>query len=319
MNDDTPLHIIAMLHYYNATHDMPWISDRIATVKKIADYLLSQRDGQGLVFCNAGGVDMFGITSWRNIIPAYTLDGAVTEINAESVFALRAAARLCEVCGDTGEAARYSHEADALRAAMMTYLFSADTQAFVLNYDQHGNYQDNFTADEVFPVLFDVADPAQRRAILRRLCEDDFSTPVGLRTISSADSWYAPSHGFGLLGGIWPDLTLWFVAALARNGMHSEAAQRLAVLAETMESGTPRNTVPGQFAEWYDGGSLVNRGMYLSPWTGAKYLWAVAETIGGFDGYRLDDTAEISPALPDGWKWSAAARVRRHGEKHVPS
>ena len=27
---------------------------------------------------------MFGITSWRNIIPYYTLDGAVTEINAEA-------------------------------------------------------------------------------------------------------------------------------------------------------------------------------------------------------------------------------------------
>lgn len=313
INDDTPLHLIAMLHYYNATHDRQWIVDRIDLVKRIADYLLTQRDARGLVFCTAGGVDMFGITSWRNIIPAYTLDGAVTEINAEAVFALKAAARLCVVCDDAISAQKYTEEAEALRKAMMAFLFNADTQAFVLNYDQHGNYQDNFTADEVFPVLFEIADPAQCRSILRRLCENDFSTPVGLRTISSADSWYAPSHGFGLLGGIWPDLTLWFAVALARNGMHSEATHWLQVLAETMESGTPRNTVPGQFAEWYDGGSLVNRGMYLSPWTGAKYLWAVAETIGGFDGYRLNDNAELYPTIPDGWKWTITSRVQRHG------
>jgi hypothetical protein len=315
INDDTPLHLIAMLHYYNSTHDTMWILERITLIKRIADYMLSQRDAQGLIFCRAGGVDMFGITSWRNIIPSYTLDGAVTEINAEAVFALRAAARLCEVAGDEANAEHYKYEADALREAMIASLFSADTQAFVLNYDQHGNYQDNFTADEVFPVLYEIADAAQRRSILARLCEDDFSTPVGLRTISSADSWYAPSHGFGLLGGIWPDLTLWFVTALARNGMHREAVKRLTLLAETMEAGTSRNTVPGQFAEWYDGGSLVNRGMYLSPWTGAKYLWAVAETIGGFDGYRLDGDTALRPALPDGWRWSAAANVRMHGKR----
>ncbi len=109
----------------------------------------------------------------------------------------------------------------------MQYLFNDDTGAFVLNYDQEQNYQDNFTADEVFPVLFNVAEAPERRKILDRLCEPDFITPVGLRTISTADSWYFPSHGFGLLGGVWPDLTLWFVMCLARNG-NTDAAVALA-------------------------------------------------------------------------------------------
>jgi len=169
---------------------------------------------------------------------------------------------------------------------MLAKLFNADTSAFVLNYDQDGNYQDNFTADEVFPVLFDVADETTRKAILKRLLEPDFITPVGLRTISTADSWYFPSHGFGLLGGVWPDLTLWFAVALARNGAYRHAVHFLEVIYASMEAGTARNTVPGQFGEWFDGGSLTNRGMYLSPWTGAKYLWAVAETVCGIDGYR---------------------------------
>ncbi len=68
-------------------------------------------------------------------------------------------------------------------------------------------------------MLFGVAGPQERRAILSRLNEADFVTPVGLRTISTADAWYFPSYGFGLLGGVWPDLTLWFAVALARNGM----------------------------------------------------------------------------------------------------
>jgi len=67
----------------------------------LADYMMTQTDDQGLLFCKAKGVDMYGISSWRNIIPSYTLDGAVTEINAEGVFALEAAAMLCAVAGDS--------------------------------------------------------------------------------------------------------------------------------------------------------------------------------------------------------------------------
>ena len=309
INDDTPLHLIAMLHHYNATLDDEWVRERFHLICRIADYMLSQRDKNGLLFCRAGGVDMFGISSWRNIIPYYTLDGAVTEINAEGVFALEAAAMLAAVVGDNTRWRTYSDEAEAMRRAMMQHLFNSDTGAFVLNYDQDQNYQDNFTADEVFPVLFGVAGRDDRKRILERLCEADFTTPVGLRTISTADSWYFPSHGFGLLGGVWPDLTLWFAVALAQNGFTDKAVHWLSAIAQSMEAGSERNTVPGEFGEWFDGGSLTNRGMYLSPWTGAKYLWAVAETIGGLDGYRTSGRPHLVPIRPQGWRWMAAARV----------
>ncbi|MHB8153417.1 MAG: amylo-alpha-1,6-glucosidase [Bacillati bacterium] len=315
INDDTPLHLIAMLHHYNATLDAQWLSDRIELVRKITDYMLSQRDENGLLFCNAKGVDLYGISSWRNIIPDYTLDGAVTEINAEGVFALEAAAMMCAVVGDNEHWQRYAREAQSLRDAMMRYLYDADTGGFVLNYDQDQNYQDNFTADEVFPVLFNVADADQRRSILRRLCEADFVTPVGLRTISTADAWYFPSFGYGLLGGIWPDLTLWCVVALARNGMMERAVAFLESIYAAMEAGSSRNTVPGEFAEWFDGGSFTNRGMYLSPWTGAKYLWAVAETVGGLDGYRTSGRPHLAPLAPPGWRWCAGGRVHWGGRR----
>jgi hypothetical protein len=316
VNDDTPLHIIAILHHYNATLDDEWLRGVFPLVLRIADYMLAQRDPNGLLFCRAGGLDMFGITSWRNIIPLYNLDGAVTEINAEAYFALEATARLAAIVDDRAAWQRYSEAASALREAMLSKLFNEDASAFVLNYDTDGNYQDNFTADEVFPVLFDVAAPPVRKAILRRLLETDFTTPVGLRTISTADAWYFPSHGFGLLGGVWPDLTLWFAVALARNGATREATHWLERVYEAMEGGVARNTVPGQFGEWFDGGSLTNRGMYLSPWTGAKYLWAVAETVCGLDGYRTSGRLHLTPLLPTEWMWTAAVRVHWGGRRH---
>ncbi|MDP6108180.1 MAG: hypothetical protein QGI33_07085, partial [Candidatus Brocadiia bacterium] len=41
------------------------------------------------------------------------------------------------------------------------------------------------------------------------------------------------------------------------------------------------NTVPGQFSEWFDGESLVNRGMRLSPWEPPRFLWAAIEGVCG--------------------------------------
>ncbi len=327
VNDDSPLHLIAILHHYNATLDDEWVRGLLPVVVKVADYLLAQRDANGLVFCKASGVDMYGITSWRNIIPQYTLDGAVTEINAESVFALEAAAMLSAVCGDGEHWATYSAAAAELRARMLEHLYDPVSNAFALNYDAAGNYQDNFTADEVFPVLFEVAERETRRAILKRLMEADFRHAG--RAAHDLDGGYVvlPSHGFGLLGGVWPDLTLWFVFALSRNGFVDEATRWLERIYATME-GSPRNTVPGEFAEWFDGGSLTNRGMYMSPWTGAKYLWAVAETVCGLDGYRTSGRPYLHPRMPADWKWAAGVsralgaagvyvRRRRDAQDHL--
>jgi hypothetical protein len=94
-----------------------------------------------------------------------------------------------------------------------------------------------------------------------------------------------------------------------------ESVHFLQIVYKAMEGGSPRNTVPGEFGEWFDGGSLSNRGMYLSPWTGAKYLWAVAETVGGLNGYRTSGRPHLSPLRPQGWQWVAAARVHWGGQR----
>ena len=46
VNDDTPLHLIAILHHYNATLDDAWVKGILPSIVRVADYLLSQRDAQ---------------------------------------------------------------------------------------------------------------------------------------------------------------------------------------------------------------------------------------------------------------------------------
>ena len=243
---------------------------------------------------------MYGISSWRNIIPYYTLDGAVTEINAEARLRARGggdAVRRRRRQRSLGELQR--RRPQRMRDAMMEYLFNDDTGAFVLNYDQDGNYQDNFTADEVFPVLFGVADPA---AAAR-----DPAAPAGGGFRDAGRAAHDLDRRCVVLSLVRiriarrhlarPDVVVRGRARAQRHDRRSGALPRSSTYA-AMEGGSPRNTVPGEFAEWFDGGSLSNRGMYLSPWTGAKYLWAVAETVGGLDGYRTSGRPHLAPLRP---------------------
>jgi len=158
---------------------------------------------------------------------------------------------------------------------------TADTSAFVLNYDQDGNYQDNFTADEIFPVLFDVADEPTRKAI----------SSVARGRLRHA---VRPAHDLDRRQLVLPLARLRaagpgvarpdpLVRGHAGRATACTAARSISSRRSTSrwKPARPATTVPGQFGEWFDGGSLTNRGMYLSPWTGAKYLWAVPRPCAG--------------------------------------
>ena len=316
INDDTPLHLIAMLHHYNATLDDEWVRQHIALVVKLTDYMLTQRDDHGLVVCRAKGVDLYGISSWRNIIPYYTLDGAVTEINAEAVFALEAAAMLCAVVGDTRSLGKYSAEAQRMREAMMDYLFNDDTGAFVLNYDQDGNYQDNFTADEVFPVLFGIADTSSSASRYSRAAGGRFRNAGrtahdlnGRRVVLSlVRIRVARRHLAG------SDAVV--RVALARNGMTDEAVRFLTMTYAAMEGGSPRNTVPGRVRR------MVRRRIVEQSRNVSLAVDRRKVSVGGRrNGRRFERLShQRPPALwrrlrPKGWQWVAAARVHWGGRR----
>jgi hypothetical protein len=44
-------------------------------------------------------------------------------------------------------------------------------------------------------------------------------------------------------------------------------------------------------------------------------LWAVAETVGGLDGYRTSGRPHLAPLRPKDWEWVAAARVHWGGRR----
>jgi len=315
INDDTPLFIVAINHHFRATGDLEWLRTVYPNVARAARYIIKQIDNRGLVFCSAKDPrgNLWAIASWRNIIPNYSINGAVTEINSECSCALRQAAELARVLDSSDqEAERFEQAAQQIRSAMDQYLINPDNGLYYLNIDADGKVHSDVTGDEIFPVIFNVCSEETARRIVRRLLLSDFWTTAGLRTASFADPRYHPSAYAGLIGGVWPGLTWWFAFAAARAN-HPEYIVKALRSSFEHYAASPRvfNTVPGQFSEWFDGETLTNRGMRLSPWEPPRFLWAAVE---GVCGLKLaSGKTHISPLIPPDWKWVGLRRLSYHG------
>lgn len=69
--------------------------------------------------------------------------------------------------------------------------------------------------------------------------------------------------------------------------------------------------MPGQFSEWFDGESLANRGMRLSPWEPPRFFWAAVEGVCGL--VLTPGLPKINPLMPADWSWVALRSVPYQG------
>jgi glycogen debranching enzyme len=325
INDNTPLYIFAVDHHYRVTCDDGWLTRAYPHVARAAHYILSQLDTSlpqgtapfrlGLVFCTARGEGVAGIAGWRNILDGRNISGAVTEVNAECYGALRAAARLARDMGQWADADAFHHAAEALRAAINTHLLNPETGMYYLTIDPDGRPHPDVTADELFPVMFGVAPEEVALRIVSRLHAADFWTDAGIRTVSRLALDYSPDRRYGLTGGVWPGVTWWL--AIAAGYFYPELMVRAlrASFDHFARDPLATHTIPGQFAEWFDGESLINRGARLSPWEPPRFLWAAIEGICGLT--PLGNGLRARPLLPGEWQWLGLRRFPFHQREHA--
>lgn len=312
INDDTPLLVIALWHHYCVTGDRAFLQRVWPNAKRCVEYILSQRDERGLVWCTADGQADWGIIGWRNVIKDYRLAGATTEANSECYAAIDTAAKIARTLGDAADAQRYAREAVALRAAINEHLLDKERKLYYLNIDMHGRKRTDVTGDLVFPVLFGVAETEVAKSIISRLSAQDFWTDAGMRTLPRNAINYSPTNGDGLFGGIWSGPTFWFACAASAFNQDFMAYALSASYEHYASDPLRNNTVPGQFCEWLHGETLTNQGMMLSPWFAPKYIWAAMEGAAGLN--IAAETPSLHPCLPSTWNWIAARNVCVRGK-----
>ncbi len=313
INDDTPLYMLAVNHHFRATGDADWLTTTYPAVARAARYIISQIDDRDLVFCSADDPrgDVWAIAGWRNIVSGYNISGAVTEINAECVAALRAAAHLADAVGHDDDREEFAAASARIRDAMDAHLINPKNGLYYLNIDVDGTARTDVTGDEIFPVIMRACSEETAFRIISRLNSPDFWTPAGLRTVSRIDPRFDPAAHSGLMGGVWPGLTWWYAFGAARYHPHSMVRALRSSFEHYGVDPQRYNTVPGQFSEWFDGESLANRGMRLSPWEPPRFLWAAVEGVCGL--VLLPGQPRVNPLMPADWNWVALRDVPYHG------
>jgi glycogen debranching enzyme len=289
-SDNTPLYLWAVVHHWHQYGEAGFRTAYLESARRAADHLIEETGPDGLIVTRAAGTGPRGTTSWRNIIDGYVLAGEVTEINALSAMALRMAGEF------TGEA-KYGKAGDRMADAVEDRLWTGECYRLTRT---DGKPNDQVTGDAVFPLICGVAGPAHARKVLERLGQGDFWTPRGMRTIPNSDPGYHPNRDWGLLGGSWPNLTLWYAAAVARQDPDLALKALEIVARPVVEAQDPAmNVNHTEFPEWFDGDSGVSRGMRLSPWVAPTFVWAVLEGLMGlaWSGGR----ASFAPVWPSGW------------------
>ncbi len=314
INDDTPLIVGAVHHHFAVTRDRNTLERLWPMTRNALDWILDQMD-DGMVFSNSREANVWGISGWRNIIPQGQISGWVTEINAECVYALRLGAHIARLMGEEENATRYAEASEALKTAVNTRLVSEKTGLYLLNIDPEGEKHHDLTGDQIFPVLFGVADEQHRRKVLDLLYTPEFWTQFGVRTVGKHQDEYDPDYGIQLLGGVWPNLTAW-VGFSGKSYSPRRLVSALRNIWRISEVDNPRayyNVVPGLFPERLSGDSFKSRGMAMSPWMPPTYIWLVYEGLLGFEPTL--EGLRINPHVPDDWSWVGARDVPVMGGK----
>ncbi len=312
VNDNTPLLVLALWHHYNATGDRAFLERVYPAALKAGRFLLAQRNDQGLVWCTSTKTQDWGIVGWRNVIENYRLSGATTELNSECYAALGTVAHMARVLERHAESAEFVRHASDLKAAINQHLYNPANGLYYLNIEVDGQPRSDVTCDLVFPVMFGVADDDTAARIVSRLSGEDFWTDAGLRTVPRDAPQYGPTHGYGLLGGVWVGVSFWYAFAAARFNADFMAYALAASFRHYSRDPRRNNTVPGQFSEWLHGETLANQGMMLSPWFPPRYLWAAIEGVAGLD--FSGGTPTVTPRLAPDWKWLGVQNLPYRGE-----
>ena len=335
INDDTPLMLIAARQYYSLTRDRGFLLYVYPGILRAADWIQSQRwvgenNTYGLLWCTSTALGTRGLFTWRNI-GTTNISGAVTEVNSEAYAALTAVSELAAVMGDSVNEQRYRAAAQSLRDAINRYLRPRDdaTALYYLNINPAGQTVRADTGDEVFPVLYGVADPESASSVLKELFSNRFfvvgaSGAGGFHTVSSSDREYrrdrpetltyhpGENDDFGLMGGIWAVLGSWIghAAALSDRPDLALKALRASALLTDMPNPAASHTVPGEFGDGYYSDSVRRQAWSsapLGPYIAGTFVYSSLESFLGLT--PLPKGLRLSPKLPAGWDWAAASDI----------
>ncbi len=292
--DSTPLFLMAMEDYVNASGDKEFLQQHWDAVEKAWQFERTHdTDGDG-IYDNSQGTGW--VESWPSGMPHQEIYLAALDEQASGAFA-----RLARLMDKADEASAADTRAQKV-ASTIEQEYAGPMYAFSRNAD--GSLDKTAT---VYPAIawwdghYTLKQPDD---MFKRWASDEFSTDWGLRDLGEHEAFYDPISYHQ--GSVWPLFTGWTSVAEYRTGRSLSAYAHLmqtAGLTWAQDLGAVTELLSGAYF------SPFGRSTTHQLWSSAMVLTPAIRGLFGITADVLHNSITVDPHLPADWDHSILRHV----------
>jgi glycogen debranching enzyme len=285
--DSTPLYIIALRRYFDASGDIGFIEEMYPSISKAFDYMIkTDYDGDGLI-------DNFEGHGWVEGGPL--AEGQIAKGHTTFYLAYLYVKALQDM-----EYLSYQLK-DQTRQNIALSLIDKAKESLELYWNEKGFYNHRKYPDGTYGLnltimpsvgfIFKVTDANRALINLNKINGPDIVTPWGARIISEYDSLYDPTLYHA--GNVWPLFSGWLSLADYKYSLSEEGYYLLM----TILKNTYDNAL-GYIGDVFRGDIYENVGCPHQGWSETMGLWPFLEGILGLRFDAINKKLFTKPAFP---------------------
>ncbi|MCX6271948.1 MAG: GH116 family glycosyl hydrolase [Bacteroidetes bacterium] len=296
--DATPLFVVLAGRYVKQSGDTAWLRLNWPAVLKAIDYCYStDTDGDHLIENTAVG---HGWVEGGKLFPVHTeiyLAGCWAE-------ALKSAARMSQILGNTQAEQMYSKEYEIVRSNINKEFWNEKGGGFFFGKLRNGTYNPEPTVLPAVPMLFGLTDSIHTSMVLQTYAANGFTSDWGVRILSEESPLFNP-RGYHY-GSVWPLFTGWTSLAEYK---YQRPVQAYTHLMENLLN--YKYWGKGYVEEVLNGAEYKPSGVCPHQcWSETMVLQPAIEGLLGLDADALKNLIRLSPQLPADWKRFQANNIR---------
>jgi glycogen debranching enzyme len=233
--DTTPLFVVLAGAYLQRTNDVDFAVRLWPAVKSALEWMdnFGDFDGDGFIEYRRGTEGGLANQGWKDSRDSVFHDNgelargaiAILEVQAYSVAAKRAAARIAAAIGKSEIVDRLGAEANRLQADINDQFWCEEIGTYALALDGEKKPCKVRTSNAGHLLFCGVASPDRAARVARGLMSPDFFSGWGVRTVAVGESRYNPMSYHN--GTVWPHDCSIIAAGLGQYGRKEEAGRIL--------------------------------------------------------------------------------------------
>jgi glycogen debranching enzyme len=294
--DSTPLWIIALYHYIFNSGDILFLYEVEENLIKALEWCKENADKDGFL-------ELEGKTTWMDTLER----PKAVEVQAFWIEALKCTGDLLRLMGREKISREIEEEAREIEQNFEKKFWNEEEKFY---FDCIRNGRDKTkTINSIFPLVFGISQ--NRKKVIEKIENDEFSTRFGVRTISKNEQIYNPA-GYHT-GSSWGWLVALVACAEFKNNKPKKGIDYLKILFNNLNQsclgaiGEAWNSENGSRMLLKD--QLWEEGSCLQGWSSALVIRCIDEFMLGIKVNALTKTIIVSPSLLDGMRIVRRKRI----------